>query len=108
MRRGTKSPRNQLAADAVCRAKASAPVRHGFMGEQPMLKTLLATAAVLTLMSGAGFAQSSYTSSTSTTESTMPVPPRHEVNEQTTTRRTDTPAGTLIEKDTTGDSVTTP
>jgi hypothetical protein len=73
-----------------------------------MLKTLLASAAVLTLMSGAGFAQSSYTSSTSTTQIAPTVPPRHDVNETSTTRRTVTPNGVMIEKDTSGDEVSSP
>ncbi len=70
-----------------------------------MLKTLLA-AAVLTMMSGTGFAQSSAT--TSTTVTTPGVPPSDHVDVTTTTQRTATRHGVLIEKDTTGDEVSSP
>ena len=71
-----------------------------------MLKTLLAATAAVTLMSGAGFAQSSYSSST--TETTRVAPPAHDVDVTTTTRRTEGRDGVMIEKDTSGDEVSRP
>jgi hypothetical protein len=46
--------------------------------------------------------------STSTTETTAPIPPRHDVDVTSTTRRTDMPGGVLIEKDTSGTEVASP
>jgi hypothetical protein len=68
-----------------------------------MLKTLLAGAAALTLMSGAGFAQTSYTGSTTETTTVAPVQPRSEVT--TTMRRTEDRNGVTIEKSETGSDV---
>jgi hypothetical protein len=70
------------------------------------MKTLLAAAAALALMSGAGFAQSTYSSSSS--ETTKVAPPTHDVDVTSTTRRTDGRNGTLIEKDESGNEVTRP
>jgi hypothetical protein len=71
-----------------------------------MLKTLLAAAAALTLVSGAGFAQSY---STSTTQSTQTVaPPHHDVDVTTTERHTSDQNGVMIEKETHGTDVTRP
>ena len=76
-----------------------------------MLKSLIAAATAVTLISGAGmsgtgFAQSSYSSST--TESTQVTPPRHDVDVTETTRRTENRNGVLIEKDTVGSETLTP
>jgi hypothetical protein len=71
-----------------------------------MLKTMLAATAAFMLVSGAGFAQSTY--STSTTVTTPPVAPIHHADETTTTSRTNTRNGVLIEKDTTGEEVSSP
>lgn len=71
-----------------------------------MFKTLLAATAALTLISGAGFAQSSYSSST--TETTKVAPATHDVDVTTTTRRTEDRNGVMIEKDTSGDEVSQP
>jgi hypothetical protein len=73
-----------------------------------MLKTLLAATTALTLMSGTGFAQSSYSNSTTETTTTVPVPPRQDTDVTTTTRRTVGRNGVTIEKDETGTEVTTP
>jgi hypothetical protein len=59
-----------------------------------MLKTVLAATTALTLMSGIGFAETSY--STSTTQSTAGVP-SHDVDISKTTRRTGDD-GTTVEK----------
>jgi len=71
-----------------------------------MLKTLMAAATVLTLMSGAGYAQMS--SSTTTTVTTPGVAPTHDVDVTTTTRRTADRNGVMIEKDTSGTEVSSP
>lgn len=71
-----------------------------------MLRTLLAAATALTLMSGAGFAQSTYSSST--TESTQVAPATHDVDETTTTRRSEDRNGVMIEKETSGTEVSRP
>ncbi len=71
-----------------------------------MLKTLMAAATAFTLMSGAGFAQSSYSSST--TQTIAPVPPSHHVDETTTVKRTSDRNGVMIEKDTEGTEITQP
>jgi len=71
-----------------------------------MLKTMLAATAALALMSGAGFAQSSYSSSTTVT--TPPAAPTNHGDETTTTKRTVTRNGVMIEKDTSGEEVSTP
>jgi len=71
-----------------------------------MLKTLLAATAALALMCGASFAQSSYSSTT--TETTQAAPPTHDVDVTTTTKRTATRHGVLIEKDEVGSDVTRP
>ena len=71
-----------------------------------MLKTVLAAAAALTLMSGAGFAQSSFSSST--TESTQVAPPKHDVDVTTSVRRSSDANGVMIEKETSGTEVTRP
>jgi hypothetical protein len=71
-----------------------------------MFKTLLAATAALALMSGAGFAQSSFSSST--TESTQIAPPTHDVDITTTTNRTADRKGVMIEKDEVGSDVTRP
>lgn len=73
-----------------------------------MLRTLLAATTALALMSGVGFAQSSYSSSTTETTKMVPTPPTHDVDVTTTTKRTDTPNGVLIEKDTRGDETIQP
>lgn len=75
-----------------------------------MLRTLLAAMTALTLMSvigtpGVGFAQPY---SASTTETTTVAPPRHNMDETTTMRRTENRDGVLIEKDTSGTEVTRP
>jgi hypothetical protein len=75
-----------------------------------MLRILMATTA-LTLMSGiglsgAGFAQSSTSSSTTVVE--PGVAPTDHVDETTTTRRIHSRNGVLIEKDTDGTEVTSP
>jgi hypothetical protein len=72
-----------------------------------MLKTLLAATAALALMSGTGSAQSSSYSS-STTETTQGAPPTHDVEVTTTTKRTATRHGVMIEKDEVGMDVTRP
>jgi hypothetical protein len=82
-------------------------VRRWFLGERAMLKNILAATAVLTLMSGAGFAQSS-SSSTSTTVVTPPIAPTSHVDETTTVKRTVTKHGVDVDEDTEGDVVTTP
>lgn len=72
-----------------------------------MLKTLLAATTALTLMSGIGFAESTY--SNSTTESTTTVaPPRHDVDVTTSTQRTEDRNGVLIEKDEKGTETSSP
>jgi hypothetical protein len=71
-----------------------------------MLKNLLVATTALMLMSGVGFAQSSY--SNTTTESTQVAPATHDVDVTTTTRRTESRRGVMIEKDTTGDEVSRP
>ena len=71
-----------------------------------MFKTLLAATTALTLMSGAGFAQS--TSSSSTTVTTPGVAPTNDVDVTTTTSRTAGRRGVMIEKDTVGDEVSSP
>jgi hypothetical protein len=63
-----------------------------------MLKTLLAATMALVLMSGAGFAQSSYSSS-STETTTQVAPPTHDVDVTETTRRTSDRNGVMIEHD---------
>ena len=73
-----------------------------------MFRTLLTATTALMLMSGVGFAQSSYSSSTTETTKMMPTPPIHNEDVTTTTRRTDTPNGVLIEKDVQGNEVTRP
>jgi hypothetical protein len=73
-----------------------------------MIKTLLAATTALMLMSGAGFAQSSYSNTTTETTKMVPTPPTHDVDVTTTTRRTDTRNGVLIEKDEEGTEVTQP
>jgi hypothetical protein len=73
-----------------------------------MLKTLLAATTALTLMSGVGFAQSSYSNSTTETTKMVPVAPTHDENVTTSMRRTETRDGVMIEKDQTGDEVTRP
>jgi hypothetical protein len=71
-----------------------------------MFRTLLMATAALTFMSGAGFAQSS--ASSSTTVTTPGVAPTHDVDVTTTTRRTANRNGVMIEKDTSGTEVSTP
>jgi hypothetical protein len=71
-----------------------------------MLKTLLAATTALALMSGAGFAQSSFSSST--TESTQIAPPAHDVDITTSTSRTADRNGVVIEKTEVGSDVTRP
>jgi hypothetical protein len=71
-----------------------------------MFKTLTIAAAALTVMSAAGFAQSS--SSTSTTVIAPGVAPTHDVDITTTTRRTAGRNGETIEKDTDGTETSTP
>ncbi len=66
-----------------------------------MMKTLMAAASALGLMSGAGFAQSSYSSSTTQSTTTMPSPPK--VDSTETVRRTEGRNGVMIEKDKTVD-----
>ena len=66
-----------------------------------MLKTILAATAALTLMSGTGFAQSSYSSSTTQSTTVVPMPPQVDTTE--TIKRTETRNGVLIEKDKTID-----
>lgn len=73
-----------------------------------MLKTLLATTTALMLMTGAGFAQSSYSSSTTETTKMVPTPPTHDVDVTTTTRRSEDRNGVMIEKDESGTEVTQP
>jgi hypothetical protein len=73
-----------------------------------MFRTLLTATTALVLMSGVGFAQSSYSSSTTETTKMVPTPPVDKETVTTTTRRTDTPNGVLIEKDVQGDEVTRP
>jgi hypothetical protein len=72
-----------------------------------MLQTLLAATTALTLMSGVGLAQSS-SSTSSTTVMTPGIPPTHDVEITTTTKRTATKNGVLIEKDTSGDETISP
>jgi len=71
-----------------------------------MFKTLLTAMTVLTLISALGFAQSS--SSSSTTVTAPGVAPTHDVDVTTTTRRTATRNGVMIERDTSGTEVSTP
>ena len=71
-----------------------------------MLKTIMAATAAFTLMSGIGFAQSTYSSST--TESTQVVPPKTDVEETTTVRRSENRKGVTIEEETTGTEVSRP
>jgi hypothetical protein len=86
---------------------ASDPARQDFP-EIVMLKTLLAATTALTLMSGVGFAQSSYSNTTTETTKMVPTPPTHDVDVTTSTRRTETRNGVMIEKDVTGDEVSRP
>ncbi len=72
-----------------------------------MLKTLLAATTALTLMSGVGFAESSYSSST-TQSTTQIAPPTHDVDVTETTTKTSNNRGTLVEKDERGSDVSTP
>ena len=76
-----------------------------------MLKTVIAATAAFTLMSGIGmsgigFAQSSYSSTT--TESTQVVPPKHDVDVTTTERRSENRNGVTIEKESSGTEVSSP
>ena len=71
-----------------------------------MFRTLLAATTALTLMSGVGFAQSS--SSSTTTVTTPGVAPTYQDDVTSTTKRTATKNGVLIEKDTSGTEVSTP
>jgi hypothetical protein len=71
-----------------------------------MLKLLMAATAALTLMSGTGFAQSS--ASTSTTMTTPGVPATDDVHVTTTTKRTATRHGVIIDEDVSGDEVSSP
>jgi len=73
-----------------------------------MLKTLLAATTALTLMSGVGFAQSSYSNTTTETTKMVPTPPTHDVDVTTTTRRVEGRNGVMIEKDVSGDEVSRP
>jgi hypothetical protein len=73
-----------------------------------MFRTLLTATTALILMSGVGFAQSSYSNSTTETTRMVPTPPVHNEDVTTTTRRTDTPNGVLIEKDVDGNEVSRP
>ena len=73
-----------------------------------MIRTLLAATTALTLISGVAFAQSSYSSSTTETTRMMPTPPSHDVDVTTTTKRTDTPNGVLVEKDERGSETIRP
>jgi hypothetical protein len=86
---------------------ASDSARHDFV-EIVMIRTLLAATTALTLISGVGFAQSSYSSSTTETTRMMPTPPSHDVDVTTTTKRTDTPNGVLVEKDERGSETIRP
>jgi hypothetical protein len=71
-----------------------------------MIKSAMVAITALTLLSGAAFAQSSYSSST--TESTQVMPPKHDVDETTTMRRSETRNGVMIEKETSGTEVSRP
>jgi hypothetical protein len=71
-----------------------------------MLRTLLVATTFLTLMSGAGFAQSSYSSST--TETTRVAPATRDIDVTTTTRRTSDRNGVMTEKDTIGSEDSAP
>lgn len=71
-----------------------------------MLKTYLAATTALMLMSGVGFAQSS--SSSTTTVTTPGVAPTYQDDVTSTTKRTATRNGVLIEKDTSGTETSRP
>jgi hypothetical protein len=71
-----------------------------------MMKTLLAAAAALSLMSGAGFAEVAAT--TSTTVTTPGIAPTHDVDITTTTRRTKDRHGETVDEDTSGTEVISP
>lgn len=71
-----------------------------------MVKTLLAATAAIALMSGVGFAQTTY--SGTSTETTTVAPPHHDVDVTTTERRSEDANGVLVEKDTRGDEVIKP
>lgn len=71
-----------------------------------MLRILLTATTALTLMSGVGFAQSS--TSTTTTEVRPAVPASRDVDVTTTTRRTESRNGVMIEKDTDSTEVAKP
>jgi hypothetical protein len=71
-----------------------------------MLKTLLGAAMTLCLLSGAGFAQMS--STTSTTVTTPPIAPTHDVDVTKTTRVTKDRDGVTVDEDTRGTETTSP
>jgi hypothetical protein len=72
-----------------------------------MFRTLLVATMALTLMSALGFAQSSSSSSTSTTVTTPGVAPTYQDDIISTTKRTATKNGVMIEKDSSGTETST-
>jgi hypothetical protein len=76
-------------------------------GEYIMLRILLAATMAFGLMPGVVFAQSS-TSSNSTTVTTPGTAPTQQDDITSTTKRTATRNGVLIEKDTSGTETSTP